>query len=102
MALALGMRDIYCFSVPNGCDTIAPLIVELIEDADFPIGLNFTTPDILMVLKTSPSRSATGAGQCRNMEATILAVVGLSNGQQWVQLDCGENVGWVQLSRLED
>lgn len=102
-ALARGMTEIYCSS-PVGCSIAVPVFrFQAVEDVDFPTGRIFTTPDKLMPLKSRPSRTATGAGTCRNMEATVLQVAEVApDGQVWIQLDCGDNTGWVQRGRLED
>lgn len=101
-ALARGMTEVYCSS-PTGCRRPIPVIqFQPVQDVDFPIGRTFITPDRIMPIKSDPSRIASGAGVCRNMEAIVLNAVELPDSVIWIQLDCGDNVGWVQRSRLED
>lgn len=101
-SIFIGLTEVYCSS-RIGCSDVNPVLrFEAVDDIDFRTGRTFITPDILMSLKSNPSRTATGAGTCRNMEAIVLNAVELPDSVIWIQLDCGDNVGWVQRSRLED
>lgn len=100
-ALALGMTNLYCFS-QQGCSTVEVIVYyEFIEDANFPAGFTFTTPDAFIALKIHPSRVSPGAGSCRNQEVTVITVAQV-NDAVWVQLECGDSVGWIQRDTLEE
>ena len=73
-----------------------------VEDVDFPVGLIFITPANVIHLRREPMRTAISEGICGNMETAVLCVTDNEAGERWVQVECNDNVGWIQASRLED
>jgi predicted alpha/beta superfamily hydrolase len=103
-AVSRGLQDIYCgaaYMPGTTCQVISAQQIDSVEDADFPPGLIFTTPDKGMPIRNAPSLNAIAVGGCRNTEATVLRVTEVEADERWVELVCREDTGWIQKSKLE-
>lgn len=102
-ALSRGLMSVFCGSGDLGsCQSISTQPINDIEDMDFPLGETFAIPDTVIRLRSYPERYAERAGTCQDMEATVLRAVEYVDGSVWIQLQCGDNTGWVQKTQLED
>ena len=101
-ALGRGLQTIYCDRNTAGqCGLKSLERIDTIDDADFSDGRTFKTPDATMTFKSYPSRYAERSGACRNMEATVVQAIQYANGTIWIQLDCGDNLGWIPKTQLQ-
>jgi hypothetical protein len=104
LALSRGLQRAYCYvdDLPNVCKLIDVQPVYSVIDTDFSAGKTFTTPKRLRKLQSQPSFSSATVEFCRNMEVTVLQAVAVLDGPIWIQLQCGDSIGWVQKNWLED
>jgi uncharacterized protein len=103
-AISMGLQHVFCganYIPEKTCKVINVKSVDAIDDLDFPPHTEITTPDIIMPMKTYPARDAEVAGSCRNMDAIVLQAASGTDNEIWIQLQCSENSGWVQKSRLQ-
>lgn len=101
-ALIRGLQTIYCGSdyIPYSCQMISVKPLVSIEDTDFPSGTVLSN-DSVFRLRNDP-RYVRGTESCDDLESTVLQVAEDVDGEVWIQLMCGDKIGWIQKDRLED